>query len=165
MSEPLIRKAKPGEESAIHEAHMRSIREVCIKDHGEEEVRGWGNRPLGNRWTQAIKEDHVWVVVLQKKICGQGYLKISETNGEKTARIHGLYLTPEVLHKGVGFKLANLMIEKAKESGATAVTLDSSLTAHAFYKRLGFNDCGPMERTDIGGSFVRGYPMILKLPS
>ena len=49
MNNSIIRLARPGEEAQIHEAHMRSIREICIKDHGEEEVRGWGNRPLGNR--------------------------------------------------------------------------------------------------------------------
>jgi hypothetical protein len=45
---PQIREAKPGDESLIHEAHMRSIREVCIKDHGEEEIHGWGgsSRPF-----------------------------------------------------------------------------------------------------------------------
>ncbi len=32
MSEPIIREAKPGDEAAIHEAHMRSIREICVKD-------------------------------------------------------------------------------------------------------------------------------------
>ncbi len=32
MSEPIIRRAKPGDEKAIHEAHMRSIREVCVKN-------------------------------------------------------------------------------------------------------------------------------------
>jgi len=45
-----IRPARSGDEPAIHEAHMRSVREVCVKDHGEEEIRGWGNRLLGDRW-------------------------------------------------------------------------------------------------------------------
>jgi hypothetical protein len=43
MDERIIRKAKVGDESGIHEAHMRSIREICVKDHGEEEIKGWGN--------------------------------------------------------------------------------------------------------------------------
>jgi hypothetical protein len=49
QSTPIIRKAVPGEEQEIHKVHMRSIREVCVKDHGEEEIKGWGNRELGNR--------------------------------------------------------------------------------------------------------------------
>ena len=58
----IIRKARPGDEPAIHEAHMRSIREVCIKDHGKDEVKGWGNRTLGDRWTVAVRDSDVWVI-------------------------------------------------------------------------------------------------------
>lgn len=162
MTAPLIRPAKPGDEKPIHEAHMRSIREVCVKDHGEDEVRGWGNRPLGTRWREPIKEGHVWVVEFQNEIHGHGYIKIYPDGGEVKAHIHGLYLTPEVLGQGLGYALAKLMIEKAKAAGAAFITLDSSLTAHAFYQRLGFLDVGPLSYGEIGGSRVSGYPMMLR---
>ena len=68
MKEILIRKALPGEEKEIHEAHMRSIREVCVRDHGVEEIKGWGNRPLENRWVDAIKTELVWVIEFNKTI-------------------------------------------------------------------------------------------------
>jgi hypothetical protein len=61
MDDGLIRLARPGDEAAVHAAHMRSIREVCVKDHGEEEIRGWGFRDLGNRWVDAILRKEVWV--------------------------------------------------------------------------------------------------------
>ena len=38
----LIRQARFGDELGIHEAHMRSIREVCIHEHGPGEIKGWG---------------------------------------------------------------------------------------------------------------------------
>jgi GNAT superfamily N-acetyltransferase len=160
-----IREAKLGDEQAIHEAHMRSIREVCVKDHGEDEIRGWGNRPIGNWWTNAIKDGCVWVVENTGDIYGHGYLRIFEEKSEKKAHIHGLYLTPEVLHQGFGFQLAQMMLEKARNAGAKSVTLESSITAYNFYKRLGFTDSGPMKFYEIGGSSVRGFPMILKFLS
>jgi hypothetical protein len=62
MTQLLIREARPGDESGMHEAQMRSIREVCIRDHGEEEVKGWGNRPLGDRWQKQVREGaHGWL--------------------------------------------------------------------------------------------------------
>jgi N-acetylglutamate synthase-like GNAT family acetyltransferase len=157
---PHIREAKPGDEKAIHEAHMRSIREICVKDHGEEEVRGWGNRSLGDRWANAIKEGFVWVVESGGNIFGHAYIRIFEEGNEKKARIHGLYLTPEVLHQGFGFQLAKMMLGKARVAGTKFVTLESSITAHDFYQRVGFNDSGPMKLHEIGGSYVRGFPMI-----
>jgi len=37
---PFIPKAKSGDERGIHEAHMRSIREVCSKVHNADEISG-----------------------------------------------------------------------------------------------------------------------------
>jgi hypothetical protein len=86
MPTPIIREARPGDEAGIHEAAMRSIREICVKDHGEEEVRGWGNRPLGNRWIGAILEGYVWVVEFENTIHGHGYITITEENGKVSTR-------------------------------------------------------------------------------
>ena len=162
MSEPTIREAKPGDEIGIHESHMRSIREVCVKDHGEEEIKGWGNRPLGQRWTDAVKNGFVWVVEFEKSIHGHGYIRLFEENNEKRAHIHGLYLTPEILGKGMGYRLAALMLEKARASGVERITLESTLTAHDFYKRLGFKDTGPIKSMEIAGYSVRYFPMELR---
>jgi GNAT superfamily N-acetyltransferase len=142
---------------------MRSIREVCVKDHGEDEVRGWGNRPLGNRWGEAIKNGEVWVVELDGQVFGQGFIRISHENGEAKAHIYGLYLTPEVLGQGIGFQLANILLDTAKKAGAKNVTLDSTITAHDFYRSLGFVDTGPMSQQELGGHTVRYFPMALRL--
>jgi len=163
MSEFKIRSARPGDEAAIHRAHMRSIREVCVKDHGEEEVRGWGNRPFGDRWINAVKTGLVWVVETNGTICGHAYLRIFEADGKKLAHIHGLYLTAEALGKGLGWKLGQLMLGAAKAAHVETVTLESTLTAHPFYKRLGFNDTGPLATVEIGGSRVRYFPMSQRL--
>jgi putative acetyltransferase len=162
-TKPVIRKARPGDEPGIHEAHMRSIREVCVKDHGEDEVRGWGNRPLGNRWIEPIKEGHVWVIEYHNEIHGVGYIRIYAENGDQMGYIYALYITPDVIGQGLGQKLMNLMLDAARTEKVRAITLDSSLTAHDFYKKNGFKDSGPIKCTDIGGSSVRGYPMIMNL--
>jgi putative acetyltransferase len=158
-----IRRAVPGDEAAIHEAHMRSIREVCVKDHGEEEIKGWGFRQLGNRWIRPIKEDFVWVAELNSTVQGFAYIRMFEQNGERLAHLHGLYLTPELIGRGVGYKLATLMLSAAREQKATGITLESSLTAHEFYKRLGFADTGALIKVEINGHPVSCYPMAMKL--
>lgn len=92
MKEIVIRAALKGEEAAIHDAHMRSIREVCVKDHGEEEIKGWGFRPLGDRWCSAIENEFVRVVEFDKKICGVGHLRIiNKVNERAYAYLHALY--------------------------------------------------------------------------
>jgi GNAT superfamily N-acetyltransferase len=142
---------------------MRSIREVCIKDHGEDEIRGWGHRPLGDRWKDAIVSGFVWVVEHDEKIFGYGYITVPSSPDESQAYIHGLYLAPEVLSLGFGKKLIHLMLEKACDAGVARVSLHSSLTGHDFYKKFGFVDAGPKMKVEIGGHPVTCIPMELRL--
>ena len=164
MSKPQIRKAQLGDEEGIHKSHMRSIREVCSEHHTPDEIRGWGNRELGERWTNAIKEGHVWVVELEGTIQGHGFLRIKDVNGEKHGFIHGLYLTPEILNQGIGAKIMGLMLDKAKTEKVKTLTLESTITAHEFYKRHGFQDQGEMIKHTVNGSEVRCFPMIYRDP-
>ena len=150
-----IRKAKTGEDDAIHSAHMRSIREVCVHDHGEE-ILGWGYRECGDRWRQSIADGLVWVVEHEGQIEGVACIKFKDGQ----AYILSLYLTPIVLGQGYGWRLMSIMLDVAKERGVKRIDLQSSLTAHAFYKRVGFVDSGPMERVVIGELSVRCIPMV-----
>lgn len=162
-SNPIIRKARFGDERAMHEAHMRSIREICSKVHSADEIKGWGNRPFGDKWTELIPSGTLWVIEHNSQIYGVAYIKIATELGTTKAHISGLYLTPEVVGMGYGAQLMMLMLQAAQSAGAQAVTLDSSLNAHEFYKRFGFVDAGPLKFSEIGGSQVRGYPMALKM--
>jgi GNAT superfamily N-acetyltransferase len=163
MFEFEIRTAIPGDENFIHEAHMRSIREICVKAHGAQEIQGWGFRPLGNRWIESIKNGHVWVVESVDGIFGHAYIKILAEAGESKAHIHGLYLTPEVVGHGIGRKLGELMLATARNADVKIVTLESTLTAHGFYRHLGFADVGLVQTMTIGGFPVRYIPMSILL--
>lgn len=156
---PFIREAKPGEEQAIHDSHMRSIREVCIKDHGAEEVKGWGYREFNGRWVLPVKDGKLWVVEFQSKIHGHGCIKLNKDN-PKEARILSLYFTPEILRKGLGKKIINLMIDWAKSQGLSSISLESTITSLDFYKKFGFRPSRPMEKHEIGGYPVSCFPMI-----
>lgn len=159
----LIRVAVPGEESAIHEAHLRSIREICVKDHGEEEIRGWGVRPLENRWIEQIRSGYVWVVESFGTVQGVGHIRMFEADGKKQCYLHALYLTPDVKGKGAGKQLIKLMIVTATDLEAVSITLDSTITAKSFYERLGFVSAGEMKKVDIGGYPVTSFPMKMDL--
>ena len=155
-----IRIAQKGDEDGIHYSHMISIREVCVHDHGPEEIKGWGYRERGTRWDSAVENGEVWVVEKEGQIEGHACIRMRD---EQRAHVLGLYLTPTVIGQGFGKKLLLLMIEKAKQAGMKEVTLDSTFTAHDFYKSFGFVDTGPCEQHVIGGYPVSGIPMKLVL--
>lgn len=163
LSKPFIRKARPGDEAEIHEAHMRSIREICVKDHGEDEIKGWGNRELGDRWVEAIKNDFVKVIEFNSKVHGVAYFKVVESETGPFGYIHALYFTPEVTGKGFARELMDEMIEEAKRLELDNIKLGSSITAYNFYKRFGFVPDGDKQMASIGGHPVTCFPMILHL--
>lgn len=156
----MIRKGKPEDALGIHEAHMRSIREVCSKDHSPEEIRGWGNRPYREEQRlNAIKNQFVWVVDSSDKIEGYGHLALHSENGRVRAHVMGLYLVPEASGKGFGVAIAREMIAEAKRQNAFEINLESTLTAHGFYKKMGFADSGEQATIELGGSKIRYIPM------
>jgi putative acetyltransferase len=159
-----IRRAKPEDALGIHEAHMRSIRDVCSKDHSPDEIQGWSNRPYReDHRVNAIKNQCVWVVDNSGKIEGYGHLSFISENGRTRGHILGLYLAPEANGKGLGATIANAMIAEAKKQNAFEINLESTLTAHRFYKKLGFVDSGEQAVIELGGSQIRYIPMKLSL--
>lgn len=159
-----IRRARSEDARGIHEAHMRSIREVCSKDHSEEEVRGWGNRPYReDQRVNAIANQFVWVVDNDGKIEGYGHLAINFENSPALGHVMGLYLVPEANGKGFGLAIAREMIAEAEKQNVSEISLESTLTAYSFYRKLGFFESGPQDVINIGGSKIRYIPMKMVL--
>ncbi|WP_374073240.1 GNAT family N-acetyltransferase [Bdellovibrio bacteriovorus] len=160
----IVRRAKPEDALGIHEAHMRSIREVCSKDHLPQEIQGWGNRPYReDQRVNAIKNQFVWVVDNSGRIEGYGHLSITSENGRTKGHVMGLYLVPEANGKGFGVTIAKEMIAEARKQNAFEINLESTLTAHSFYKKMGFVDAGELATIELGGSKIRYIPMKMAL--
>ncbi len=160
----MIRRAKLEDAKAIHEAHMLSIQTVCSKHHSLEEIKAWGGRPFKeDQRIEAIQKQHVWVVELDGKIEGYGHLQIYEKEGTKLAHIMGLYFTPKAVGMKFGRILFEMMSSEAKENGAIKLSLESTLTAHGFYKKMGFKDDGGMITVEIAGTPIRCIPTSMEL--
>jgi predicted acetyltransferase len=164
ISLPVVRRAKAEDALAIHEAHMRSIQEVCSKDHSPEEISAWGNRTYNESIRlDAINNDYVWVVEVRGEIQGFGHLKVFNKDNLSKGHIWGLYLTQNVLGFGIGKEIFDLMLVEANKLQAKILSLESSITAHDFYKKLGFRDVGSMKTLEINGQPVRCFPMEMRL--
>jgi tetratricopeptide (TPR) repeat protein len=110
-----IRRAIPKDAEAIHRAHMKSIQEICSKDHSPQEIQAWGHRPYReDQRVGSIKNDIVWVVEDGGSIEGYGHLRVFEKDGLKRGHIFGLYLTPMVVGKSLGKAIVDLMMEEIK---------------------------------------------------
>jgi len=92
-----------------------------------------------------------------------GHFKAFEKNGIQVGHIYGLYLTPKVLRKNLGRSIIELMLVEAKEKKVKEITLESTLTAHDFYQKVGFKDTGDQITVEISGQKVRCYRMKMGL--
>lgn len=160
----IVRRATIQDAEGIHLAHMKSIQEICSKDHSPEEIKAWGHRPYReDQRINSIKNDLVWVVEDKGLVQGYGHLKIFEKDGLKCGHIFGLYLTPQVLGKSLGKAIVDMMMQEVVVSNVKQVTLESTITAQEFYRKMGFVNNGPEITIEISGTPIRCYPMKMDL--
>jgi ribosomal protein S18 acetylase RimI-like enzyme len=95
---------------------------------------------------------------------GYGHLKIFEKDGLKRGHIFGLYLTSKVVGKSFGKAIVDLMMEEIKSAKVKQVSLEATITAQNFYRKVGFVNTGPETSVEISGTQVRCYPMKMELP-
>jgi peptidase E/GNAT superfamily N-acetyltransferase len=160
----LVRRAAVHDAESIHRAHMKSIQEICSRDYSPQEIQAWGHRPYReDQRVGSIKNDLVWVVEDKGSIEGYGHLKIVEKDGLKSGHIFGLYLTPKVAGKFLGKAIVDLMIEELKSAKVKYVSLEATITAQNFYRKVGFVDAGPETTVEVRGTPIRCYPMKMEL--
>lgn len=161
MNEVLIRTAKTSEAEAIHNAHMKSIREVCSKNYREEQINAWGGRIFNQKKYDHIFSNHfLWVAIINHEVVGFCHLgNISK----ETAELFGLYLVPSAIGKGAGKDLLAMAINKAKELDVSKILTHSTLTALDFYKSQGFKENGISKNPVFNGVEVEAIGMELIL--
>jgi putative acetyltransferase len=135
----MVRRAIPDDAEAIAALLVRSIREICGPDYGNDEaiLSVWcANKTPENMRRGILNSDNYWIVALD-----DGVIAGTALMGLK-GEIHLCYLLPEYLGRGIGKAMLNDMLAFARMSGLQKVTLGSTRTAREFYKRNGFIECG-----------------------
>jgi ribosomal-protein-alanine N-acetyltransferase len=157
-----VRRARFGDEEGIHEAHMRSIKEVCSKDYREDQIAAWAGRKFSaDGRKKSILEHDQWVVEKNGKIEGYGHLVLNHK--ESSAEVYGLYFTPEVQGQGFGREMFSYMKELCQLEGIKGLKLSSTVTSKKFYEKVGFRQFGADDQTIINGVPIEGHPMKLTL--
>jgi len=137
-----IRPARPEDCAGICAAHLASIRDICSRDYTPEEVESWCAGKTPETYAPLIQQYRWLVAELGGRIVGFGELDPAVT--PRTAEIRGLYLAPEAVGRGIGRDLVERLLAMARAAGARRMILKGTLTAEAFYQRMGFRT---VERT------------------
>ncbi len=156
-----IRKAEIKDAFAIHQAHMKSIQNICSRDYTVEEIKAWGHRSFNEEQRLfAINNQIVYVATINENIEGYAHLKFYSDSESTRAHVMGLYLTPEANGKGIGTELLKTLVQEAKKHNVSEITLESTLTSRDFYLKNGFKEKGGIETIVINNQSIRCIPMI-----
>ena len=153
-----IRPARPDDAAAACSVLRRSIQELCVQDHGDEEafLADWlANKTPGNV-AQWMTISHVFVAEERSRIIGVAALTGS---GHITLN----YVAPEARFTGVSKALLRTVEDKAVELGCDACTVQSTKTAERFYRAAGYREqsclpAGHLGKSVAGPGFGTPWP-------
>ncbi len=152
-----IRRAIPDDAQAVAALLIRSIREVCGPDYSNDEaiLSAWcANKTPENMRRGILNPNNYWIVALDGEVITGTALIANDGN------IYLCYLLPEYLGRGFGKAMLDDMMDYARTSGVTKVTLESTRTARQFYLRNGFVETGTM----MGLGLIPCFTMERNLP-
>lgn len=137
----LIRPANVADAAQACQVLIRSIREICGPDYGNDSalLDQWcANKTVANV-TAWITNPDLYVIVAETpalSIVGVGMLN------RPLGRVALCYIVPEALHQGIGKRLLAALETAARALGHAQLHLESSLTARDFYVRNGYQPNG-----------------------
>jgi GNAT superfamily N-acetyltransferase len=128
-----IRRAVPADAPAIWAIHTRAIRETASSHYAPETVVAWSGRMTPASYAEPIATK---VVIVAEDDDGRlaGFAELDPVAGIVLA----CYVDPDFDRQGVGRSLMNALEAEARAHGRSALLLDASVNAIAFYESLGW---------------------------
>jgi ribosomal protein S18 acetylase RimI-like enzyme len=135
-----IRKFNPDDAEEVSKVIGRSLAIVNSKDYPEDHIAFMIQYFSPETVLNLAQERQMFVATVDSKIVGTGSLQIDT--------IYTLFVDPDYIGRGIGTKLMQNLEQLAKNQHVGLLKVPSSITAKAFYARLGFmedNEAPPQE--------------------
>lgn len=125
-----IKRATPKDADAISHVIVQTLRKTNAKDYSSTIIDNVVSNFSVEKVLSQINNRQVFVALLQGKIVGTASLE-----GEK---VRSVFVLPERQKQNIGTSLMNHIEEVAKIQNISSLMVSSSITAEAFYKKLGY---------------------------
>ncbi|MCO5066963.1 MAG: GNAT family N-acetyltransferase [Rhizobiaceae bacterium] len=134
-----IRTAHADDAEGACEVLRRSIKELCVADHGDDlqSIEGW----LSNKTPENVRS---WIAApTQRLLVAEKDGRIVGIGGATEAgEITLNYVSPDARFQGVSKAILAALEGYLREKGQKRSTLSSTLTAHQFYCTAGYENAG-----------------------
>lgn len=139
MSGDRLRRAVPEDETAVLSLIHRCLREVNLKDYGPEKTEELCRKMDADWFQEAVGQTHYYVLERDGEILATGGVR-EEGETEGSAWLFGIFVLPEMQGKGLGTRMVERLEQDPVCRERFFIELASSITAHEFYRKLGFED-------------------------
>lgn len=141
-----IKPFNPQLAKATEEVIKKNLKEVNCKDYPEVVIEAMINYYTIDNLIKISEKRDVFVIEKDGIVMGTASL---EGNS-----IHTVFIDPEYHGTGLGKILMEYIEKIARGRGLQITTLDASLTAYPFYKKLGYIDVRNIESEEFGKAIV-----------
>jgi GNAT superfamily N-acetyltransferase len=124
-----IRRARAGDAEAVYEVVLRAVRETNARDYPASVIDRLA-ASLPEKVASKLEEWRAYVAIVDGRIVGTGSL-----DGQIVSSV---FVHPNYQGRGVGAKLMDAIETAADGRSGSVLTLQSSITAQAFYAKRGF---------------------------
>jgi|SRR6516162_8377338 len=125
-----IKCATEGDAEGISRIVIRALRETNAKDYPPEVISALVSNFSPERVACLIANRQVYVAIAHGMIIGTASLQGSV--------VRTVFVDPDHQGKGMGARLMDVVESLARARSITRLSLRSSITAHGFYKKLGY---------------------------
>ena len=129
-----IRQAVESDVQDIRRIHQAAISQVCSSDYSANAISAWLLGNSDERYLRRIKDASFWIVEEQVSL-GFGCVCIEQS------KLESLFLAPQARGNGIAAALLRHLEQVAVGAGVDVLSLDSSLSAKAFYAKHGYRVC------------------------
>jgi len=125
-----IRLAREDDAADISAVILRALRETNAKDYTGEIIKRVERSFSPDAVHQLIGKRTVFVASMGSRVVG--------TAGLDGSVVRTVFVAPDIQARGIGKRLMAEIARTARERSIPSLTVSSSITAEAFYARLGF---------------------------
>ena len=126
-----IRKATADDAAAAWDIRNAAILHAYKGFYAEELLATWTEGNPTDRFVQCVVEQF-YVATADDRIVGTGAIDVAR------GKLDAVFVHPHVMGRGIGKQIVLFLESVGRAAGLTRLTLDSTLNAAPFYRRLGF---------------------------
>jgi N-acetylglutamate synthase-like GNAT family acetyltransferase len=154
-----VRRATEIDCQAILRVHIRAVREIAKSHYTSEEVAAWARPREPEHYAESIREKEFYIAEENGVVVGFGTLN------QMQREIEAVYVSPEVVRRGVGKAILQKLEERARDLSIKSLKMNASLNAVSFYKSVGYESQKEMKHRLASGVEIGCVLMTKELSS